>query len=284
MTLYVIDGSNVCNAQNPQGTPPDLRGLLNIITYIIEKGDTFYCVFDANFPHLIKNQDDKKCFNNLIKLDKYFVIVTGGTRADDSILDYTNRHLAQALIISNDRYNNERKKYANTYTWLRDEHKYLIKFNRLAGGEVLSITDPRFFLSVQMKKTTQQYTDDFLKKMAEKNLISPNQTKNEASREQKSQGESKPNTQQKIDGQIRSKTNTQTTSSKDQSPNIQINGNVHFTMNVQINGHSSNPTPTNIVDPISEELANFDENQPTMSNAQRRIAEMRELMRKNSSL
>lgn len=135
MTLYVVDGMNVCFYGRSNGEP-DIKTLLVILIELTKQGHDFMCIFDASLRGRFK---DKKgllsSYDKLFKKYNYcFSEVTGGTQADDSILSYAHR--MNGVIISNDYYRQE--KYTLKHTWLTPER--LIKGNRINNLVNISTT------------------------------------------------------------------------------------------------------------------------------------------------
>lgn len=126
MTLYVVDGMNVCFYGRSNGEP-DIKTLLVILIELTKMGHDFVCIFDASLRGRFK--DKKGLLSSYDKLFKkyssHFSEVTGGTQADDSILSYA--HKMNGIIISNDQYRQD--KYTLKHSWLTPER--LIKGNRI---------------------------------------------------------------------------------------------------------------------------------------------------------
>lgn len=113
---YLIDGTNICRSydsetQNQKKARLDI--LLVLLISLLQKGNSFFCYFDASFRHIegIKNNKDYK---KLLGYTSFFKEVTGGIEADEFILQDADRK--QLPIISNDRY----KKFESRYPWLVD--------------------------------------------------------------------------------------------------------------------------------------------------------------------
>src|SRR5262249_23834582 len=84
---YLIDGSNVCGwVEKPN--PRSLIPLLTLLQQLDQRGDSYYCFFDANIQRVFSEYGDTReaaiCSQMLAKYPNRFAIMTGGTRADDS--------------------------------------------------------------------------------------------------------------------------------------------------------------------------------------------------------
>jgi len=125
----VIDGSNIFGLSSYR----DIAPLYALFCEIIERGNDFYCVFDANVRRKIKENLDlpsRETFDNLLERysDKFFV-VTGSSTADSAILFNADKH--ERRIISNDLY----RDFVSKYSWLENRHTdRLIQGNYQEGG------------------------------------------------------------------------------------------------------------------------------------------------------
>lgn len=177
MAFFVIDGMNVCyygkqcvDDRKSKSNRPDLRVLFIILIELMEQGHQFHCVFDASFKGKLDKISSQK-FNELIKSHQYFSVVTGGTRADDSVLNIAYHN--NGYIISNDRFRNEIENNQNL-TWLNDNH--LIKGNRMM--DIITINTPNLHINQKIQGTSEQYADYFFKLFLEYKKKIKQQTQN----------------------------------------------------------------------------------------------------------
>lgn len=132
MKTYVVDGSNVFFSYSPNNVP-SFSILLELLIQIKQRGDDFFCIFDANIEYKVKQKEPESLpvLRHLLKnYPKCFSKVTGGIRADDFILIYADTQMA--VVISNDRF----LEYVPKYPWLKSKEK-LIKGNVL--GDLVSL-------------------------------------------------------------------------------------------------------------------------------------------------
>ncbi len=127
---YIIDATNVCNwhvankgvrsnasRSNEPNDNVSLDTLLKLVNILLEKKQTFQCIFDANTSYNIP-EEELKIYNLL--LDDYqetFYQVTGGIRADSFVLSVASSY--HSFVISNDNYND----YQSTYPWIKRDAK-----------------------------------------------------------------------------------------------------------------------------------------------------------------
>lgn len=153
MKTYIVDGSNVFFSYLPNNTA-SFSVLLEILIQIKQRGDDFFCIFDANIEHKLKQKQPEALVvlrHLLQKYPKYFSKVTGGIRADDFILIYADTQTA--IVISNDRFS----EYLPKYTWLQSETS-LIKGNVL--GRLISLPHMDLVFPISIK--TVDYLSDQL--------------------------------------------------------------------------------------------------------------------------
>lgn len=130
---YVIDGSNVCwwYSQTHQGEA-SIQPLLTVLIALLEHGDNFYCVFDANVMHVLGGDNNDlitKAIGNLLETyPSKFYRVTGATRADGVVLHDADHHGRD--IITNDIY----RDYKDKYAWLNQYTTRLIQGNLQPSG------------------------------------------------------------------------------------------------------------------------------------------------------
>ena len=147
MKKYIVDGSNVFLSYSPNNAA-SFSVLLEILIQIEQRGDDFFCIFDANIEHKVKQKESKALpvlRQLLTNHANRFSKVTGGIRADDFILICADKQTA--IVISNDRFS----EYLPKYTWL-DNERNLIKGNVL--GSLISLPHmdlvfPRSFETVE---------------------------------------------------------------------------------------------------------------------------------------
>ena len=127
---YTIDGTNICHWMNLESGKVSLLPLLTIIQAILENGDDFYCVFDANTRYNIEPESDVGLFDSLLKQDKTrFYCVTGQSQADTPIVTAANED--GSAIISNDFF----RPYHGNYPWLAERNNpRLIQGNLQPNG------------------------------------------------------------------------------------------------------------------------------------------------------
>lgn len=170
MKTYVVDGSNVFFSYSPNNVP-SFSILLELLIQIKQRGDDFFCIFDANIEHKVKQKEPESLpvlLHLLKNYPKYFSKVTGGIRADDFILIYADTQMA--VVISNDRFS----EYLSKYTWLKNEEK-LIKGNvlgNLVSLPHMSLVFPRSvklldFLSQQLQDLMMAKVDNTAQKSTE---------------------------------------------------------------------------------------------------------------------
>jgi len=121
----VLDGLNICYWLNPNQKSPDIDILLTLCIALAEGTIPFFCFFDANTPHLLREAGSQKSvafYHEFLSgaLSSHFAEVPGRKRADEFILQKADAE--NAHIISNDQY----RDYAFRYHWISKE-KRLIK-------------------------------------------------------------------------------------------------------------------------------------------------------------
>jgi len=126
---FVIDGSNIFYFSGC----PDLAPLYALLCEIVDRGNEFYCIFDANIHHEIRKKLDLpsiEAFKILLKKFRdRFLVVTGSSTADSAIL-FNADHYGRR-IISNDLYQD----FDSKYDWLKDRHTTrLVQGNYQDGG------------------------------------------------------------------------------------------------------------------------------------------------------
>lgn len=150
MTLYVVDGMNVCFYGRSNGEP-DIKTLLVILIELTKKGHDFMCIFDASLRGRLKDKKGlSSSYDKLFKkYSSLFSEVTGGTQADDSILSYA--HKMNGIIISNDQYRQD--KYTLKHSWLTPER--LIKGNRI--NNLINISTPHLNIDEIINAPAKDY-------------------------------------------------------------------------------------------------------------------------------
>lgn len=144
---YLIDGTNICrsyDSETQKQKKARLDILLVLLINLLQKGNSFFCYFDASFRHIegIKNNKD---YDKLLSHTSFFKEVTGGIEADEFILQDADRK--QLPIISNDRY----KKFESRYPWLLD--RKTIK-GLVAEGE---LKVPRLHIHAPLTQSSKEY-------------------------------------------------------------------------------------------------------------------------------
>lgn len=195
MAFFVIDGMNVCyygkqhtNDRKDKINRPDLRVLFIILIKLIKQGDNFHCIFDASYTRNFSESSAKIVTQLIQQYPNYFSKVTGGTRADDSVLNLA--YHKKGYIISNDRFRNETEKNPHL-AWL-DEGR-LIKGNRMM--DIITINTPQLHINDMIQATTEQYKQDFLKHFQE-NKKQINSSSNNETTSSKPQKQKKSTSQQ----------------------------------------------------------------------------------------
>ncbi len=140
--LLLVDGLNVCYWAQGKGNA-SLDVLLTLLLEITGHGFDFLCLCDANAFSLLKRfakEGEDDIFGKLEEKVSRIHVVTGGTRADDFLLQHADAE--ELRIITNDRYRNHGK----DYSWLeKDESERLIKGDAILRNlvvPVLSIHTP----------------------------------------------------------------------------------------------------------------------------------------------
>ncbi len=122
---YIIDGTSIiCNAEKEKTLAP----LLQLLFILKNRGDNFYCYFDADTRYKFEKDIDKQLYQNIIKfgLEEYFIQVSS-LDADLSILEQA-QHLG-AKVISCDNF----ESYTQRFPWLIEQ-----KQQRLIPLEVIA--------------------------------------------------------------------------------------------------------------------------------------------------
>ncbi|CAK1823909.1 hypothetical protein VCRA2113O324_190031 [Vibrio crassostreae] len=138
---YVIDGTNVCywyKNLSKNDVRFSLLPLLSVVLKILENGDDVYCVFDATTERYITENysSELMVYNFLLSdLKDNFYCVTGGTRADDSILHYADEY--NCSVISNDKY----RDYASKYQWLDNSYSERLVRGNLQPDGLMTLTN-----------------------------------------------------------------------------------------------------------------------------------------------
>jgi hypothetical protein len=113
--MVVIDGTNVLfgSISNPN---PSLLNLIGLMDDLQKRQYAGKCFFDANTYHQLVRagkSDEADIFDQLCrKFPDNFIIVAGGTQADEFLLDFADSE--NAPVISNDRF----RDYNEKYRWL----------------------------------------------------------------------------------------------------------------------------------------------------------------------
>lgn len=125
---FVLDGTNICNWSDISATRESyqsknfqksfsLQNLLQLILILLERENSFQCIFDANTIYSLPTKE-KNIYRNLLKKHKnHFYQVTGGIKADGFIIMSASK--SNAAIISNDVFS----EYIKTYPWLNRNYK-----------------------------------------------------------------------------------------------------------------------------------------------------------------
>lgn len=122
---YIIDGTSIINNAEKERT---LSPLLQLLLLLRNKGNNFYCYFDADTRYKLERDADKQIYQNLVKfgLDDYFVQVSS-LDADEALLEQADA--ANAKIISCDNFED----YYDKYPWLAvQSNQRLIKVDVIA--------------------------------------------------------------------------------------------------------------------------------------------------------
>jgi hypothetical protein len=151
----IIDGLNICNWGSSDEVKPDLKILLSLCTELLGEGIPFYCFFDANTRHVLREQSGKEAEKSYVSLltglhSSFFTEVPGKTRADEFVLQKADRD--NAFVISNDQY----RDYAGRYNWVA-------KGDRLIKGLVADnqIQLPSLNLNCEVQSDIKQAKDEF---------------------------------------------------------------------------------------------------------------------------
>lgn len=138
---YIIDGLNVCMWKKKAVS---LRILLTLSEQLRNRGENFFCFFDANTRHKLP-KNEVSVFDLLLgSFPDNFNEITGGIKADDFILNKAN--IDGAAVISNDRF----RDYFEQYRWLEKEEKLRLIKGGIAGDR---LEVPQLRISVPINKS-----------------------------------------------------------------------------------------------------------------------------------
>jgi hypothetical protein len=88
------------------GGKPQLPTLLAVVTEVAQQAQDFFCIFDANAVHVLREANrhrDVEAYDYLLRnYHQFFAVTTGGVKADDPIVALAAAH--RGIIVSNDRY------------------------------------------------------------------------------------------------------------------------------------------------------------------------------------
>ena len=111
----VVDGLNVIFSSYGRVGPSLLR-LLGMLLELEKNGFDFKCYFDSSTYWVLFTKGhlvEAKFFNRLCRtFPSKFVVVPGGSKADDYLLEFANRY--NCRVISNDRF----RDYFDKFSWL----------------------------------------------------------------------------------------------------------------------------------------------------------------------
>ncbi|WOJ94390.1 hypothetical protein R0135_04310 [Congregibacter variabilis] len=148
---FVLDGTNIALLHGP--ARPELRYVVALSSHLVSNGGKVSCFFDANTPYIFSDarSEQRECFNRLTSeapWAKDFVIVPGGTQADQWILELAKRENAD--VISNDRF----KDRARSHRWIyKRRHGICIREGRLAlsslDANIELLAQPEDYLSLK---------------------------------------------------------------------------------------------------------------------------------------
>ena len=159
---FLIDGSNVCRSFLPTGRSASINVLLSLLSEIINGGNIFFCIFDANMRYVLRNNHEERkaeeVYVSLLKnYSKFFNEVPGGTRADSFILQISNR--TGERIITNDTFKKDSSNISKKYPWITSNTKRLIK------GKVMDnhIIIPDLSIGIHLENNTISLFGNFKK-------------------------------------------------------------------------------------------------------------------------
>jgi len=128
---YIVDGTNFCYSNSA----PTVTPLLNLLTALAERNDTFFCVFDASTKHRLRERgqpNDVAAYEQLVTLfPNLFGETTGGITADEFVLTMADK--LGCKVISCDRYRDHEARYP----WLTTDNSRLIKGQAMGGSFVV---------------------------------------------------------------------------------------------------------------------------------------------------
>jgi predicted RNA-binding protein with RPS1 domain/cold shock CspA family protein len=146
--VLLVDGSNVCRSWATPGRDrrASLNVLLTLLLALAEDGYDFECIFDANIPHVLRDQAESgaevTCSRLARKLPDRMSRATGGIDADDLLLQKADRR--DLRIVTNDRFREKR----GTHPWIaKRESERLIKGN--VSGTDLQVVSLDLFAEVR---------------------------------------------------------------------------------------------------------------------------------------
>ena len=123
--VVVVDGTNVMFGSSLDRNP-SLLNLMGLLLELDKRESNFKCFLDANSIHTLKaagKEIEARVLEACCQSSPdSFIIVSGGNRADDFLLDFA--HSQNAPVISNDRF----REYHDKYPWLTTNPKRRASF------------------------------------------------------------------------------------------------------------------------------------------------------------
>jgi Zc3h12a-like Ribonuclease NYN domain len=136
LDFILIDGSNVMRSYRDGQVSLDV--LLTIALMLVQKGISFFCIFDANARYVIREGDspeDEEVYAKLLtRLQSHFAEATGGVPADEFLLLRADKR--HCSILTNDRFRNADKGYTNRFPWVETASERLLK-GKVMGDAIL---------------------------------------------------------------------------------------------------------------------------------------------------
>lgn len=168
----VIDATNVCNwhvanksiktsKRNEHNGSVSLDTLLKLVNSLLERNQTFQCIFDANTAYNLPDEE-KHIYNQILgEYKDYFYQVTGGIRADSFVLSIAERY--NSKVVSNDNFSD----YQQMYPWIKRETKPQRLFKggipMIAG--IKNLVLPELGINAEIEETTEVLFNELRRKL-----------------------------------------------------------------------------------------------------------------------